>query len=153
MVSTLGLKTVGDQILILGDIANQLPPVSDCFQGRDMELKANAEFLRILTDCNRLTLTEGKRSDSRLFNFYSKLAEGGEWVDLPLTAQIQKAREEFGKPPAGHIPMFQLTISHKHRMSLIRAAQRQETNEGERGDLVTTRGEQLSEQEPRTLHV
>ena len=81
----------------------------------------------MLTDSNRLTLTEGKRSDNRLFDFYSKLAVGGVWADLPLPEQIQKAREEFGKPPDGHVPLFQLTISHKHRMSLIRAAQKEET--------------------------
>ena len=40
--------------------------------------------------------------------------------------QIQLARQEFGKPPEGHVPLFQLTISHKHRMALIRSAQKAE---------------------------
>ena len=123
----LGLKGLGIRFIILGDIANQLPTVSDCFQGREVLLQADAEFLRMLADANRLTLTEGKRSDNRLFDFYSKLAKGGEWAELTLPEQIQKAREEFGKPPNGHVPLFHLTISQKHRMSLIRAAQREET--------------------------
>lgn len=54
---------------------------------------------------------------------------GGSWHSLPLEEQIQLARQEFGKPPPGHVPLFQLTISHKHRMSLIRSAQKAELQE------------------------
>ena len=49
---------------------------------------------------------------------------GGSWQSLPLNEQIQLARQEFGKPPEGYVPLFQLTISHKHRIALIRAAQK-----------------------------
>ena len=85
----LGLRLLGIRFIILGDIANQLAPVSDTFGGRELELEADASFLRTLTDGNRLTLLEGKRSDARLFDFYSRLAVGGSWHSLPLKEQIQ----------------------------------------------------------------
>ena len=69
---------------------------------------------------------EGRRSDARLFNFYSKLAEGALWAGLSLKEQIDLARKEFGKPQENHVPLFQLTVSHKHRMSVIRAVQKVE---------------------------
>ena len=81
-------------------------------------------MLRFLTDGFRLRLTESKRSDAGLFNFYSKLALGGLWHSLPLKQQIEEARKEFGKPT--HTPTFQLTVSHKHRMHIIKQAQLEE---------------------------
>ena len=96
--------------------------MSDTFNGAELNLKADASFLRTLTDSNRLTLVEGKRCDLPLFEFYSKFAVGGVWAGLDLKDQIQLCRDRFGKPPEGVVPLFQLTISHKHRMKLIRDA-------------------------------
>ena len=47
------------------------------------------------------------------------------WARFPLKEQIELARKEFGKPE-NHVPLLQLTISHKHRMSVIRAVQKVE---------------------------
>ena len=80
----LGLRLLGIRFIVLGDIANQLAPVSDIFGGRELKLEADASFLRLLPDSNRLTLLEGKRSDARLFDFYTRLAVGGSWHSLPL---------------------------------------------------------------------
>ena len=52
------------------------------------------------------------------------VAVGGAWHSLSLKEQSNLARLDFGKPSEGHIPLFQLTISHKHRISLIRSAQK-----------------------------
>ena len=123
------IKKLGIRFLCLGDIANQQSPICDTFNQQNLELKADASFLRFLTDSNRLTLHEGRRSDARLFNFYSKLAEGAVWAGLSLKEQIELARKEFGKPPENHVPLFQLTISHKHRMSVIKAVQTVELQE------------------------
>ena len=126
MVSVVSVKKARHSFLCLGDIANQQPPICDTLNQQNLELKADASFLRFLTDSNRLTLHEGRRSDARLFNFYSKLAEGAIWARLSLKEQIELARKEFGKPPGNHTPLFQLTISHKHRLSVIRAVQKVE---------------------------
>ena len=124
------LKHLGEvRFIVLGDIRNQMAPVSDTFQGREVSFHADSEFLRILTGSNRLTLTEGRRSDMQPFNFDSRLAQGGDWHGLPLKAQIALCRERFGKPPAGVRPEVQLCISHKHRMALIRKAQKEELAE------------------------
>ena len=56
-----GLFILGIRFIILGDIANQLAPVSDTFGGKDLELKADASFLRIHTNGNRLTLLDGEK--------------------------------------------------------------------------------------------
>ena len=70
-----------------------------------------------------------------LFRFYSRLALGGDWHGLPLKAQIALCRQRFGKPPPGVRPEVQLTISHKHRMALIRKAQKE--------DLEARRGQEM----------
>ena len=136
------LKHLGEvRFIVLGDISNQMAPVSDVFQGREASFHADSEFLRILTGSHRLTLTKGRRSDLTLFNFYSRLALGGDWHSLPLKAQISLCRERFGKPPPGVRPEVQLCISHKQRQALIRKAQKE--------DIEARRGQEMIYLPPR----
>ena len=63
-----------------------------------------------------LELRAGRRSDLTLFNFYSRLALGGDWHALPLQAQIALARDAF--PPRAEDAEVNLVVSHEQRCHL-----------------------------------
>ena len=67
-------KPEGLQFLLSGDF-NQMPPFFDSWVGtpvHEAAFEGNSSF-HYLAGSNRLTLTEGLRSDMQLFNFYSSL--------------------------------------------------------------------------------
>ena len=73
---------------------------------------------------NRLVLKEGRRSDSFLFDFYSRLAVGGPWHHLALQEQVALARQTF--PKQDRDALFNLCISHQKRQAIIRDIQKRE---------------------------
>ena len=66
------------RFLLSGDF-NQFAPIGNSFRGSAVEDDAfeRSNLLHRMADGNRLTLTECKRSDSQLFNFYTRLIPGG----------------------------------------------------------------------------
>jgi hypothetical protein len=109
------LKHMGVKFLCLGDwnqfscigghtwAGMQLP--EDCVE------KSN--LLQILCDNNLLRLTEPRRSDTELFNYYSSLIEGGSRFQLPFDQILEEARRLFPAKPG--FPELTLCISHKVR--------------------------------------
>ena len=73
---------------------------------------------KILADNNRVVLTENKRSDQALFDFYSSLISGGSRFEEPLENILAWARKRF--PATDKHADVSLTISHKHRQALNR---------------------------------
>ena len=70
-----------------------------------------------MADGNRVTLTECKRSDTKLFDFYSSLIPGGNRWDLPLQQCIKEAKEQFCFEGDAR---WNLCISHYKRVKLNR---------------------------------
>ena len=66
---------------------------------------------------NRVTLIECKRSDSKLFDFYSSLIPGGSRFEIPLEDCITQAKELFGFEEDAR---WNLCISHHKRVRLNR---------------------------------
>jgi hypothetical protein len=111
-------KVQGVQWLIAGDF-NQMPPFFDTFRGSQVheEALAKSSFFKDLAGCNRLTLTEGHRSDMVLFDFYSSLIPGGARFAQPLPIVLEAARTLCSfEGPARH----NLVISHRRRIRLNR---------------------------------
>jgi hypothetical protein len=111
-------KPEGIQWLLSGDF-NQFAPVFDSFHGSPVHEDAfrDSSFFHYLAGGNRLTLTQGFRSDQNLFNFYSSLIAGGQRFAQPLAEVLQAARALTGfEGPAKH----NLVISHRRRIILNR---------------------------------
>jgi hypothetical protein len=111
-------KPEGIQWLLSGDL-NQFPPFFDSWHGAPVHENAfrDSSFFHYLAGGNRLTLTEGHRSDMELFNFYSSLIAGGERFTQPLAEVLEAARSIAGfKGPA----VNNLVISHRRRVLLNR---------------------------------
>ena len=106
------------QWLLNGDF-NQFPAIFDSWHGASVHEEAfrRSSFFHYLAGGNRLTLTEGHRSDMALFDFYSSLIAGGERFSQPLAEVLQAARALTGfGGPARH----NLCISHRRRILLNR---------------------------------
>ena len=84
----------------------------------------NSHLLEYMAMGNRLTLTENKRSEPILFNWYSSLAKGGFRYTRDLCENVAEARLMFTEDNAvGFIPGTKLArinfaISHKTRIAL-----------------------------------
>ena len=104
--------------MLSGDF-NQFPAIFDSWHGAAVHEEAfqRSSFFHYLAGGNRLTLTEGHRSDMELFNFYSSLIAGGERFLQPLAKVLEDARALTGfEGPARH----NLCISHRRRILLNR---------------------------------
>ena len=86
-------------------------------------MEPDCAMLKSLAGGNRLVLKEGRRSDSFLFDFYSRLAVGG-CYHLPLQEQVALARQTF--PKQHRDALFNLCISHQKRQQIIRDIQKRE---------------------------
>jgi hypothetical protein len=74
-------------------------------------------LLHTLASGNRLELTECRRSDAVLFDFYPSILSGGSRVDLSLGSAVQAAKELLTyDAPAEH----NLVISHQKRIRVNR---------------------------------
>ena len=66
---------------------------------------------------NRLVLTECKRSDSQLFDFYTRLIPGGDLYDQPIQEGVRLAREKFTYEGVCDL---NLVLSHRKRITINR---------------------------------
>lgn len=69
-----------------------------------------------MSDGNRLVLTECKRSDSQLFDFYTRLIPGGDLYQ-PIQEAVKLARERFRYDGVCDL---NLTLSHRKRIGINR---------------------------------
>ena len=112
------LNKLKKQFLLSGDF-NQFGPIFDSHRGTEITSDAfeKSRFLHLMAGGNRLILTECRRSETQLFNFYSSLIHGGSRWFTPLAEVLQKAREEFHfSGSATH----NLVISHVKRVKINR---------------------------------
>jgi hypothetical protein len=129
------LQFLRTQVICLGDF-NQFPPIANQWRGTpvsDDAMEASA-FLRELCP-HRLTLSENRRSDQRLFDWYSSLVPGGSRHEVPLEEVVREARATFPVRP-GH-PRYSLCLSHKRRIRINNRANLQEVQG--RSDAVPVR--------------
>ena len=70
-----------------------------------------------MADGNRLVLTECKRSDAELFDFYTRLIPGGDLYDQPIEQAVKLAREKFTYEGVCDL---NLTLSHRKRIAVNR---------------------------------
>jgi Cdc6-like AAA superfamily ATPase len=86
------------KFLISGDF-NQFAPIGNSFRGSPVEDDAfeNSNLLHRMANGNRLTLPECKRSDSQLFDLYTRLIPVGDLYDQPIQEAVKLAREKFTK--------------------------------------------------------
>ena len=83
------------QWILSGDF-NQYDPFFNTFRGQKVEKSLeDCELLHALADGNRLTMTECKRSDQVLFEWYASLARGGSRHERPLKDNVKEARATF----------------------------------------------------------
>ena len=78
----------------------------------------SSDMLLEMCDGNRLTLTENRRSDAKLFDFYTGLKSGTPQA-RPIQEALWEARALF--PKTKLLPDFTLTMSHKRRVALNKA--------------------------------
>ena len=77
-------------------------------------------MLKSICGNKRLRLTEGKRSFSRLFDFYSSCSTIGSRYHMSLEAMISEARLLFPKKGFGDV---NLVISHRRRININQQVQ------------------------------
>lgn len=106
------------KFLISGDF-NQFAPIGNSFRGSPVEDDAfeRSNLLHRMADGNRLVLTECKRSDAQLFDFYTRLIPGGDLNDQPIEEAVKLARERFRYEGVCDL---NLTLSHRKRIAINR---------------------------------
>ena len=122
------LTYTGVRWLLSGDFA-QFPALFSSFRGCPVPDDAfeRSNLLHRMCGGNRVTLTECKRSDAELFEWYASLIPGGMRFTAPLPDVLAQARRRFtfaGK--AQH----NLVISHKRRVQLNREINKHFAPEG-----------------------
>jgi hypothetical protein len=122
------LHWAGVKFLLSGDF-HQFPPISNNWRGSPVPEDAleRSSLLHTLSDGNRCTLTECRRGDRKLFDFYSSLIPGGSRADLPVQACVAQAKAVFrSSAPA----RWNLVISHRRRCLINGARNRAEAPPG-----------------------
>ena len=104
--------------MISGDF-NQFAQIGNSFRGSPVADDAfeRSNLLRRMANGNRLTLTECKRSDSHLFEFYTRLIPGGDLYDQPIEEAVRLARERFRYEGVCDL---NLVLSHRKRIAINR---------------------------------
>ena len=90
----------------------QLPPVGNVYLGDFIGSMKDRTFLKERCGGTRLLLTEGRRNDARLFDFYAGLTR----ADISLDMAVIRAKQAFPAIP-GDSPI-NLVSSHKRRVAL-----------------------------------
>ncbi len=105
------VRMKGVQVICCGDFA-QFQAVAESWAGCSVMEGAlqNSDLLLEMCEGNRLTLTENRRSDAILFDFYTGLA------DRSIQEVLVEAKALF--PKTRLIPDVTLTMSHKRRVVL-----------------------------------
>ena len=110
------LNKLEKQWILSGD-ENQFLPIWSSYRGIEInEARLHrSRFLHQLTGGNRLVLTECRRSEKELFEYYASLILGGSRFTVPLTSLLTEARGMFTfEGPARH----NLCISHSKRIKI-----------------------------------
>jgi len=107
----------GVQMICCGDFG-QFAPICEHWAGCAVPEGAleHSQMLHEMCGGNRLTLTENKRSDAKLFNFYTNLGD--------LGVALARAREIF--PRTDRPAAYTLTMSHARRVFVNRLRNRQD---------------------------
>jgi hypothetical protein len=97
----------------------QFQAVSEAWAGSPVIEGAlqQSDMLKEMCDSNRLTLTENKRSDAKLFSFYTSLRCGLDDARY-LQEALVEARELF--PTTARQANYTLTMSHRKRVMINR---------------------------------
>jgi ATP-dependent exoDNAse (exonuclease V) alpha subunit len=106
------------RFLISGDF-NQFAPIGNSFRGSVVEDSAfeRSNLLHRMADGNRLVLTECKRSDAELFDFYTRLIPGGDLYDQSIEEAVKLARDEFIYEGVCDL---NFVLSHRKRIAINR---------------------------------
>jgi hypothetical protein len=107
------LHWAGVQFVLSGEF-HQFGPVCNNWRGSPVPEDAleRSSLLHVLAGGNRCTLTECRRGDRKLFDFYSSLIPGGSRAELPVQTCIAQAKAVFrSSGPA----RWNLVISHRRR--------------------------------------
>jgi len=110
------LNKLDKQWLLSGD-ENQFLPIWSSYRGVEIDESRlhRSRFLHQLAGGTRLVLTECRRSETDLFEFYSSLILGGSRFTIPLETVLNEARGLFNfEGPARH----NLVISHHKRIKI-----------------------------------
>ena len=112
------LTYLGTQILMSGDF-QQFAPIGNAWRGTPVpdDALAKSRLLHTLAGGNRLQLTECKRSDSELFDFYTRLIPGGDLFGLAVATAVAQARARFTYQGVCEL---NLVLSHRKRIELNR---------------------------------
>jgi hypothetical protein len=108
------LHWAGVKFLLSGDF-HQFSPIGNTWRGSPVAEDAleRSSLLHTLSDGNRITLTECRRGDRKLFDFYSSLIPGGSRAELNVQACVAQAKSVFrSNGPA----RWNLVISHRRRV-------------------------------------
>jgi hypothetical protein len=107
------LHWAGVKFLLSGDF-HQFAPIANSWRGSPVHEDAleRSSLLNTLAGGNRCTLTECRRGDRKLFDFYSSLIPGGSRAELPVQDCVAQAKAVFrASAPA----RWNLVISHRRR--------------------------------------
>ena len=101
----------GISFICAGDPGRQFPPVCESWAGCPVQedLLEKSDMLYEMCGGNRFTLTENKRSDGKLFDFYTGL---GQYADVQEALRVARQLFPASKKPAD----FTLTMSHGRRI-------------------------------------
>jgi hypothetical protein len=108
----------GVQMILCGDFG-QFGPVCEHWAGCAVTEGAleNSQMLHEMCGGNKLVLTENKRSDARLFDFYTNLGDD-------LQSALRRAKQLF--PRTKREASYTLTMSHARRQAVNKLRNRQE---------------------------
>jgi hypothetical protein len=101
----------GISFICAGDPGRQFPPVCESWAGCPVQedLLEKSDMLYEMCGGNKFTLTENKRSDGKLFDFYTGL---GQYADVQEALRVARQLFPASKKPAD----FTLTMSHGRRI-------------------------------------
>lgn len=123
-LSHVSFRDPAPQWILSGDF-NQYEPFFNAFRGKPFTKQfEHSALLRLLAGRNRLTLTDCRRGDRPLFEFYASLIAGGSRYDRPLADVVAEARQLYHPTKAkGFIPgtalaPTNLVLSHRLRVEL-----------------------------------
>ena len=110
------LSFTGIRFLLSGDF-HQFAPISNYWRGTPISEAALecSGLLLTLSGGNRCTLTQCRRGDKKLFNFYSSLIPGGTRFELPLHEAVKQAKAAFRHDGQAR---WNLCVSHRKRIEI-----------------------------------
>jgi hypothetical protein len=107
------------RFLLAGDW-NQYAPIANHWRGSPIAEEAfeRSALLHRMCGGRFVNLTECRRSDGVLFDFYASLIRGGSRFEIPLCEAVKQARVQFPTDPEP--ARWNLVISHAKRVQLNR---------------------------------